>query len=390
LHLIFKAFCDAFEALPILLFTLSVIILVFSACIYMVEPRHNIGSLPQAMWFTIVTMSTVGYGDVSPSSMAGYLITAVLIALSVLYMAMPIGIVGQTFGDVWRERDRILLMQQTRKRLTQWGYTAEDIPIIFHLFDEDSGGEIELPEFQKMIAEMGIGLTDERIVELFESLDTDGGGGIDDREFVKHVFPQAFHKLYKVDTEAIAHFKAMEMPGKPRISTVYVPRSNQPVTEDALDTAATRLRLPSVHANIAKDPGAMPPAARKSLAAMSPAARKSFQVRLIKRHSGKSGSICSSESMYSLQHRSNTVDTTVSFASSRTCSKGTSETAADSAFLPVAPSAPNQHFVPSPPQMESDVTVDDVHEDMPGLVPQIPTKSSLSPEETAISPKPTM
>merc|ERR1712232_363089 len=63
IHLLAKAFRQAFEALPVLLFTLVVITLVFSSLIYLVEPRSNIDSLPRAVWLSIVTMTTVGYGD---------------------------------------------------------------------------------------------------------------------------------------------------------------------------------------------------------------------------------------------------------------------------------------------------------------------------------------
>jgi len=201
LHLIFKAFEQAVEALPVLLWTLMVAIMVFSTLIFWFEPRDNIPTWTTSIWLTIVTMSTVGYGDVSPVSPAGTIIDCVLIIVSVLYMAMPIGIIGQTFGSIWHDRDRILLMQQTRKRLLQWGYTAEDIPIIFSLFDEDDDGELDLPEFRKMIKEMGLGIREERVLALFDSLDVDAGGAIDDKEFVRNVFPEVFNQLYQVDAE---------------------------------------------------------------------------------------------------------------------------------------------------------------------------------------------
>lgn len=199
LHLIFKAFESAVEALPVLLWTLMVAIMVFSTLIFWFEPRSNIPTWPTSIWLTIVTMSTVGYGDVSPVSPGGTIITAILIIISVLYMAMPIGIIGQTFGSIWHSRDRILLMRQTRKRLLQWGYTVEDIPIIFALFDQDNDGEVDLQEFRTMLKEMGLGIREERVLALFDFLDVDAGGAIDDKEFVRNVFPQEFHRLYQVD-----------------------------------------------------------------------------------------------------------------------------------------------------------------------------------------------
>ena len=76
------------QALPILLFVLAFLTLGFSAAIFIVEPESNIPSLGTAMWLTIVTMTTVGYGDVTPESGWGSVLVAVLVIASVLFMAM--------------------------------------------------------------------------------------------------------------------------------------------------------------------------------------------------------------------------------------------------------------------------------------------------------------
>merc|ERR1712107_193342 len=58
-HLVLTACAGAAEALPVLMYILCVILLTGSAAIYCVEPRSNIESLPKALWFTLVTMTTV-------------------------------------------------------------------------------------------------------------------------------------------------------------------------------------------------------------------------------------------------------------------------------------------------------------------------------------------
>lgn len=198
--LLLSAFGLAFEALPVLLFTLGIIALVFSTLIYLVEPRDNIRTWPEALWLTIVTMTTIGYGDIVPESPAGYIVVSVLVVSSVLYMAMPLGIIGSAFTRIWRDRDRILLVQRTRDLLVQWGYTASDIPELFGLFDSDKSGELNLQEFTRMLAHMRLGLKHERVMELFESFDNDGSGSIDDEEFVRALFPAQYHDLYGSDT----------------------------------------------------------------------------------------------------------------------------------------------------------------------------------------------
>merc|ERR1719464_2331721 len=123
-------------------------------------------------------MTTVGYGDTVPKSPAGSCIVAVLVICSVLYMAMPLGIIGQAFTEVWADRDRILLVERTKLQLTKWGYKAQDIPALFDWFDEDGDGQLTIAEFTQMMNSMRVGLKEKRLCELFQSFDGDGSGTI--------------------------------------------------------------------------------------------------------------------------------------------------------------------------------------------------------------------
>jgi len=202
LQLIINASQKASEGLPVCLYALFVLTLLFASLIYIVEPRDNIDSLPDAMWLTIVTMTTVGYGDVTPSTLAGSMIVSVLAVCSVLYMAMPLGIVGNAFTEVWQDRDFILLRHRTKTKLQQWGYGPQDVPTLFELFDEDQDGELNMAEFVTMMDEIRIGLIPKRVLQLFETLDADGGGTIDDKEFIRCVFPEVFNSMYAAHSEA--------------------------------------------------------------------------------------------------------------------------------------------------------------------------------------------
>mmetsp|Transcript_259 Transcript_259/g.604 ORF Transcript_259/g.604 Transcript_259/m.604 type:complete len:650 (+) Transcript_259:51-2000(+) len=196
-HLFIAAMSFTSEAMKFLLLMLVLIVVSCSALLYLVEPRSNIETLPLAMWMTVVTMTTVGYGDLTPETPWGYAITTCLLVGSVLFMAMPIGIVGNAFTEVWKDRDRILLNHRFQDQMIQRGYTAEDISMLFKEFDVNKDGQLELPEFLCMLKEMQLGIREERIVQLFESIDKDGSGGIDAKEFVRSFFPHRFHEMYR-------------------------------------------------------------------------------------------------------------------------------------------------------------------------------------------------
>ncbi|CAE7614240.1 Kcnd1 [Symbiodinium natans] len=168
----------------------------FSSVIYVLESESgNIESMPRAIWFTMVTLSTVGYGDVVPVSTSGNIVVCVLIVVSAIYMAMPIGIVGKAFGSVWDDRHRLLLMQRLRTRFATVGYDPQDIPGLFCNYDENGDGELSMDEFRRMLQQLEVEAKDERAHDVFQAFDNDGSGAIDDSEFIKTLFPTAYKTL---------------------------------------------------------------------------------------------------------------------------------------------------------------------------------------------------
>jgi predicted membrane channel-forming protein YqfA (hemolysin III family) len=64
-------------------------------------------SIPHTLWWGVVTMTTVGYGDLVPTCPNGKVVAAVSMVLGVLFMAMPIAIVGNYFTLSVRKREEI-------------------------------------------------------------------------------------------------------------------------------------------------------------------------------------------------------------------------------------------------------------------------------------------
>ena len=56
--------------------------------------------MPAAMWFTVVTVTTVGYGDVSPTTWRGQLFSVIVILTGVIFLAMPLAIVETTYVHI--------------------------------------------------------------------------------------------------------------------------------------------------------------------------------------------------------------------------------------------------------------------------------------------------
>lgn len=98
LVLTFKA---SLEGLGLFLVALFVSLLVFSSAIYYAElgqPGSHMHSIPDAFWWAIITMTTVGYGDKVPVGYWGKLIGAVCAITGVLTLAIPVPIITGHFN----------------------------------------------------------------------------------------------------------------------------------------------------------------------------------------------------------------------------------------------------------------------------------------------------
>ena len=63
-----------------------------------VQPEH-FGSIPDAMWWTVVTLTTVGYGDIVPMTVAGKLVATLTALMGVCVVALLTGIVATGFTN---------------------------------------------------------------------------------------------------------------------------------------------------------------------------------------------------------------------------------------------------------------------------------------------------
>lgn len=68
--------------------------------------RSPFDSIPACFWWAIVTATTVGYGDMSPTTPAGKAVAGVSMAWSLCVLALPIGVIGNNFSQVWAEYDK--------------------------------------------------------------------------------------------------------------------------------------------------------------------------------------------------------------------------------------------------------------------------------------------
>ncbi|MCG8604265.1 ion transporter [bacterium] len=78
----------------VFLFTVLTLVIILGSLMYLVEgAEHGFTSIPRSVYWAIVTLTTVGYGDISPETSMGQALAAVIMVLGYGIIAVPTGIV---------------------------------------------------------------------------------------------------------------------------------------------------------------------------------------------------------------------------------------------------------------------------------------------------------
>ena len=112
-------------------------VLTFATLLYAIE--HNVqpekfGTIPLAMWWAIVTLGTVGYGDVVPVTTLGKAVATFAIVGGLMMIALPVAIISGAFANEVRRHDFIVT----------WGMLAR-VPLFSHL------GATEIADIMRLL-----------------------------------------------------------------------------------------------------------------------------------------------------------------------------------------------------------------------------------------------
>jgi voltage-gated potassium channel len=89
-----KALRASVRKIIIFLGTVLTLVLILGALMYLIEGEENgFTSIPQAIYWAIVTMTTVGYGDIAPQTVLGKALASAVMIIGYAILAVPTGIV---------------------------------------------------------------------------------------------------------------------------------------------------------------------------------------------------------------------------------------------------------------------------------------------------------
>lgn len=109
-----------------------------------VQP-DRFGSIPNAMWWAIVTLGTIGYGDVVPVTVLGRMVATMTIFAGLILVSLPIGIIATAFANDVHRRDFIVTWAMVARVPLFQDLNASQIAEVMRLLRSqnfDAGGVI--------------------------------------------------------------------------------------------------------------------------------------------------------------------------------------------------------------------------------------------------------
>jgi len=81
--------------ITVFLFAVSSLTFILGTVMYLIEsPESGFTSIPRSIYWAIVTLTTVGYGDITPQTVLGQTLASVIMIIGYAIIAVPTGIVG--------------------------------------------------------------------------------------------------------------------------------------------------------------------------------------------------------------------------------------------------------------------------------------------------------
>ena len=91
--------------ITVFLFVVLRMVTIFGSLIYLIEdPKDGYTSIPKSIYWSIVTLTTVGYGDISPKTNLGQLLSALIMIIGYGIIAVPTGIVTVELAQAFKQK----------------------------------------------------------------------------------------------------------------------------------------------------------------------------------------------------------------------------------------------------------------------------------------------
>uniref|UniRef100_A0A914XSY2 Ion transport domain-containing protein n=1 Tax=Panagrolaimus superbus TaxID=310955 RepID=A0A914XSY2_9BILA len=124
LKIIIQTFKNSAEELLLLVFFVALAIVTFAALVYYAEriennPNNQFTSIPAGLWWSLITICTVGFGDMVPKTYPGMLVGSLCALMGVLTIALPVPVIVANFSNLYSHTQARAKLPKKRRRVLQ-------------------------------------------------------------------------------------------------------------------------------------------------------------------------------------------------------------------------------------------------------------------------------
>ncbi|XP_064108387.1 potassium voltage-gated channel protein Shaw-like isoform X2 [Macrobrachium nipponense] len=134
LKILIQTFRASAKELTLLVFFLVLGIVIFASLVYYAEriqanPHNDFNSIPLGLWWALVTMTTVGYGDMAPKTYVGMFVGALCALAGVLTIALPVPVIVSNFAMYYSHTQARAKLPKKRRRVLPVEHVRVGLPI---------------------------------------------------------------------------------------------------------------------------------------------------------------------------------------------------------------------------------------------------------------------
>ena len=110
--LLMRALRASARKIAVFLFTVITLVVILGSLMYLIEGEaHGYTSIPTSIYWAVVTLTTVGYGDISPGTIPGRMLAMLIMITGYGIIAVPTGIVSVEIAHAVRDKARRISTQ---------------------------------------------------------------------------------------------------------------------------------------------------------------------------------------------------------------------------------------------------------------------------------------
>lgn len=104
-HILIMALRASVRKITVFLYTVLTLVVIFGSLMYVVEGEENgFTSIPRSIYWAIVTLTTVGYGDIAPHTVLGQVLASLVMIFGYAIIAVPTGIVSVEMAQAFSNK----------------------------------------------------------------------------------------------------------------------------------------------------------------------------------------------------------------------------------------------------------------------------------------------